>query len=79
MSCCWSGPSFLQRLTAAWSELMLPDAEREWSVEEWAAALGEEEPEHPARDARREKERQREREEDAESDEHDNQEDKTEL
>ena len=78
MSCCWSGPSFLQRLTAAWSELMLPKAEREWSVEEWAAALGEEEPELPARDARREKERQREREEDAESDEHDNQ-DKTEL
>ncbi len=39
---------------------MLPEAERDWSVEEWAAALGEEEPEHPARDARREKERLRE-------------------
>ena len=39
---------------------MLPDAEREWSVEEWAAALREEEPELPARDARREKERLRE-------------------
>ena len=74
-------------MTAAWSELMLPEAEREWNVEEWAAALGEEEPELPARDARREKERLREagrgeQEEDEEEDERDGdeqEEGKTEL
>ena len=67
---------------------MLPEAEREWSVEEWAAALGEEEPEHPARDARREKERLREagsmeqeedEEEDERDDDHGQEEGKTEL